>query len=320
MSKAKKPAVKPLHPRNPHRAAYDLNQLAVKVPALKAFIIASKRGGLTLDFAQPDAVKALNQALLHDVYKIKFWDIPQGALCPAVPGRADYIHYLADLLALDNQGIVPEGATIRGLDIGMGANCIYPLIGTQSYGWNFVGSDINPVSVNMAQQIVKANAPVRKKIDCRLQSQSQHIFTGIIQPTEFFHFTLCNPPFHASEAEAVNGTQRKLKNLSKTKAARVDKAVLNFAGQGAELWCQGGELAFVQRIVEESRLFKQQCLWFTCLVSKKSNLPAIHRAINKVSASAVEVVEMAQGQKQSRFIAWSFFSPEQRQQLFKSLT
>ena len=319
MSKANRTAnAKPLHPRNPHRSPYDLNKLAAQVPALKAYIKPSPRGGLTLDFAQPAAVKALNQALLHDVYKIKFWDIPDGALCPAVPGRADYLHYLADLLAADNQGQIPEGSRIRGLDIGTGASCIYPLIGAQTYAWQFVASDINPVSVEVAQQIVQANAPVRKSIQCRLQESAQHIFSGIIQPKEFFHFTLCNPPFHSSLEAALEGTQRKLKNLHKSKRVAADKTILNFAGQGAELWCQGGELTFVKRIVEESVLFKQQCLWFTCLVSKKSHLPALRQTLDHCGAHEVKVVEMAQGQKQSRFIAWSFFTKEQRQQILKT--
>lgn len=313
-----------LHSRNPHNATYDLQHLSAIAPELKPFLKESVKGGLTVDFSQPEAVKALNKALLQDVYGIEFWDIPEGALCPAVPGRADYIHYMADLLAEDNGGEVPEGGLIRGLDIGMGASCVYPIIGSQAYGWSFVGSDINPVSVAMVEQIVQFNAPIKKKIRCRLQKNEQQIFQGVINNKDLFHFTLCNPPFHASLEEATQGAQRKIRNLNRSAAKKGSKATqgtnestLNFAGQGAELWCKGGELAFIQNMIAESEEFKEQCLWFTCLVSKKDNLKALQKALRKTSACEVKVIDMAQGQKQSRFIAWSYLSPDERQEWYQ---
>jgi 23S rRNA (adenine1618-N6)-methyltransferase len=39
---------------------------------------------------------------------------------PPIPGRADYIHQIADLLATCNKKVVPTGADIRILDIGVG--------------------------------------------------------------------------------------------------------------------------------------------------------------------------------------------------------
>lgn len=316
MSNQRKPK---LHPRNPHNSPYDLEHLSAATPELKPFLTKTVKGDLTVDFSQPAAVKALNKALLQDVYGIEFWDIPEGALCPAVPGRADYIHYLADLLADDNGGEVPKGGLVRGLDIGMGASCVYPIIGSQAYGWSFVGSDINPVSVAMVEQIVQFNASIKKKIKCRLQKSEQQIFNGVINSNDLFHFTLCNPPFHASLEEATQGTQRKIKNLNRSaakKGSKVSQAsnetTLNFAGEGAELWCKGGELSFIQRMIAESEEFKEQCLWFTCLVSKKDNLKALQKALRKTSACEVKVIEMAQGQKQSRFLAWTYIPTEAR--------
>lgn len=314
-----------LHPRNPHNSSYNLEHLAATTPELKPYLTQTPKGDLTVDFGKPEAVKALNKALLNDVYGISFWDIPEGALCPAVPGRADYIHYLADLLAEDNGGEVPSGGLVSGLDIGMGASCVYPIIGSQAYGWSFVGSDINPVSVGMVEQIVQFNAPIKKKIKCRLLKNDQQIFKGVINSNDLFHFTLCNPPFHASLEEATKGTQRKIKNLNRSaerkgsvNAKSANDTTLNFAGQGAELWCKGGELAFIQRMIAESEEFKQQCLWFTCLVSKKDNLKALQKALRKTSACEVKVIEMAQGQKQSRFIAWSYLAKEERESWYKS--
>jgi 23S rRNA (adenine1618-N6)-methyltransferase len=53
-------------------------------------------------------------------------------------------------------------------------------------------------------------------------------------------------------------------------------------------------------------------LWFTTLVSKKDNLKSIYKTLNKVSAVAVKTFEMAQGQKNSRIVAWTFLSETQQ--------
>ena len=65
-------------------------------------------GDESVDFANPAAVKALNRALLRQDYGLDYWDIPAGYLCPPIPGRADYVHYLADLLAADRGGGAPR--------------------------------------------------------------------------------------------------------------------------------------------------------------------------------------------------------------------
>jgi 23S rRNA (adenine1618-N6)-methyltransferase len=57
----------------------------------------------------------------------------------------------------------------------------------------------------------------------------------------------------------------------------------------------------------------QQVLWFSTLVSKASNLPAIQTALKKAGALDTRVVEMGQGQKQSRFVAWTFQTQAQQQ-------
>src|SRR5690606_24715537 len=111
----------------------------------------------SIDFFNPQAVKALNKALLFYYYDIVYWDIPENYLCPPIPGRADYIHYIADLLADNNKGIVPTGSEIKCLDIGVGANCIYPIIGVKEYGWSFIGADIDALAIKSAKKIIASN-------------------------------------------------------------------------------------------------------------------------------------------------------------------
>lgn len=293
-----------LHPRNRHQAPYDFDALCQRTPELLPFVFVNEHGTRTLDFADPAAVKTLNRALLALHYGIKHWDLPPGYLCPPIPGRVDYLHRVADLLA-ESAGAVPTGKGVRVLDIGVGANCIYPLLGAREYGWRFVGSDIDPVSVKAATLLASSNG-LAGQIECRHQPNPRHIFRGILGPRERFALTLCNPPFHASLVEASKGTERKLRNLGKATGA----PVLNFGGQKAELWCEGGEVAFLAGMISQSKEFASQCLWFSSLVSKKENLPAARKALAQVGASQVRVLDMAQGNKVSRILAWSFLDAD----------
>jgi 23S rRNA (adenine1618-N6)-methyltransferase len=300
-----------LHPRNSHRAPYDFPRLIQSVPELKRFLQPHPLGGDTIDFADPAAVKTLNRALLKFHYDVAHWDIPRGYLCPPIPSRADYLHYVADLLADGVTANIPRGPTVTVFDIGVGANCVYPLIGVHEYGWRFVGTDVDPVSVDWANQLVATNPVLAGKIECRLQPATNAIFNNVVRPGETFTLSICNPPFHASPAEAAAGTLRKLKNLGGGKPA---KAVLNFGGQSNELWCHGGEGEFVRRMIVESAARPELCVWFTTLVSKRGSLPAIYRDLGKARAIDVRTLIMFAGQKQSRIVAWTFLPIVERQQ------
>ncbi|MCS3602331.1 23S rRNA (adenine1618-N6)-methyltransferase [Buttiauxella sp. BIGb0471] len=294
-----------LHPRNRHRNRYDFPALEQSSPALSAFLRPGPHGETTVDFADPQAVKALNQALLAHFYGVKHWDIPEGFLCPPVPGRADYIHHLADLLAEGNGGVVPSQASV--LDVGVGANCIYPLIGQHEYGWRFTGTDVDPEAMRSATAIIDANPGLSRLIRVRRQKNPAAILPGVIHKNEMFDATLCNPPFHDSAQAARSGSERKRVNLGQAK-----DGALNFGGREQELWCEGGEVAFVSQMAKESKEFGRQVQWFTSLVSRGENLPLIYRALQEAGVEKVVKKEMAQGQKQSRFIAWTFMNDAQR--------
>lgn len=103
-----------LHPRNPHQGRYDFPALTACLPELAAFVTITPRGEESIDFADPAAVKALNRALLAHFYGVRHWDIPPGYLCPPIPGRADYVHTAADLLALSAAGEIPRGPKVIG--------------------------------------------------------------------------------------------------------------------------------------------------------------------------------------------------------------
>lgn len=301
-----------LHPRNLHRNSYDFELLISCVPELKHYVFINSYGTPTINFSISKAVKLLNKALLECFYGVKNWDIPDQNLCPPIPGRADYIHYLADLLA-ENSKEIPKGISVKGLDIGTGANLVYPLIAHQSYGWEMLGTDINQKSLENAQKILDGNPDFSSHIQLKFQPDSNFIFKNILSPENRFTFSMCNPPFHDSEESAMKGNLRKTKNLKKSKTPKTN---LNFGGQQSELWCEGGELAFISKMIEESTLFSSQILWFTCLVSKQENLFKLTSLLNKVKAVEVKTIDMAQGQKISRILAWTFIPKEKKENWF----
>lgn len=300
-----------LHIRNKNRERYDLEALKVAVPELADHITINKYDAESVDFANPVAVKLLNKALLNHYYGIKNWEFPPENLVPPIPGRADYLHYMADLLGQSNFGDLPEGDTIKVLDIGVGASCIYPIIGVTEYGWNFIGSDIDAQSIESSTDIINSNPSLEGKVECRLQEDPKAFFTGILSNDEKIDFSMCNPPFHSSTEEAQKVSHRKVKNLSGKKSAKVE---LNFAGISNELICEGGEAKFIHNMITESQDFAKNCFWFTTLVSKQSTLKGIYKSLNEMEVAQVKTIPIGTGNKSSRIIAWSFLSKEEQKE------
>ena len=283
-----------LHARNRHKGNYDFDALCQALPELKRHLIKNPKGDWTIAFSDPLAVKLFNKALLALHYGVTNLDIPEGYLCPPIPGRADYIHRVADLLSQDCPAV--NHKAVRALDIGIGANCIYPIVGVTEYGWSYVGSDVDPVSVKQANLIASSNSLLKGKIAARLQKNTKAMFSGIIADDERFDVTTCNPPFHASLAEAQQGTERKIRNLrdnQRKRGAPVGKMTapqnsvnkLNFGGQKAELWCPGGEAEFIKNMAQESQHFAKQVLWFTTLISKSDNVRWMKNSFRKSARS-----------------------------------
>lgn len=291
-----------MHSKNLHNGSYQLDVLIESHPELATYVFVNDHGTQTIDFSSNKAVLHLNKALLKHHYQVSDWNIPPHYLCPPIPGRADYIHYIADLLA-ENES--PK--TIRGLDIGMGANCIYPILGAQIYHWDMVGADINESAVKSAKNNIKPSDKLKKHIEIRQQYNNANIFEGIISEKEYFDFTMCNPPFHSSIEDASKGTLKKLRNLDKDDQPYRTKneIILNFGGQANELWCNGGEALFIKRMIKQSVAYKSQVGWFTTLVSKKENLAKIYKQLDKLKVTR-KTISMTQGNKKSRFVAWKF--------------
>lgn len=298
-----------LHSNNKFRNGYNFDELITVLPNLKECVFKNKYGNDSIDFFDRKSVQCLNQALLLKYYGIKDWTIPEDYLCPPIPGRLDYILYASDLLAERNFKKVPKGNKIHCLDIGMGASCIYPILGNKEFQWSFVGTDIDKASLENAHKIIHANPSLSEQIVLRHQENINNILYGVIKESELFDLVVCNPPFHKSLQEAKQANLRKTSNL---KGKKVNKPTLNFGGQSNELWYNGGELSFITKMIDQSRAFAKSCLWFTSLVSKESNLKLLIRTMDKFKVPEVKIVPMGQGNKKSRFIAWTFLNDKQQ--------
>ncbi|MBK7094414.1 MAG: 23S rRNA (adenine(1618)-N(6))-methyltransferase RlmF [Saprospiraceae bacterium] len=312
--KKEHPKEKPgLHPRNKHRERYNFRELIGSCPELAQFVRFNDYNDESVDFSNAEAVKILNKALLIHYYGIEHWDIPSGYLCPPVPGRADYIHNIADLLGSCNNGTIPS--RIRCLDIGVGANCIYPIIGNREYGWSFVGSEIDQAALKSASEIIEKNSHLKGNVELRLQSDPNDIFHGIVHSYEYFDLTICNPPFHASFEEAQSVALRKLSNLNNKK---ITKPALNFGGQNSELCYPGGEEKFVQKMISQSKNISSSCFWFSTLISRQSHLKSVYAALKNANAVEMKTIPMSHGNKTTRIVAWTYLSQGQRRKWIDS--
>ena len=297
-----------MHKNSLHTNSYDFELLTKNHEALKSHVFVNDYQNQTIDFSNPEAVKALNTALLYTHYDVKFWEFPDENLCPPIPSRADYMHHLADLLRRSHLE-----TDVKVLDIGVGASCIYPLLGNSIYNWSFVGSDIDEKSLQIAQKIIDKNN-LENVIELRHQRDYQHILKGILDPSDKFTASVCNPPFFKSQADALDATKTKLKGLGK----KSDKVIRNFSGTPKELCYAGGEKAFLHNYLYESSQFPKQCYWFTSLVSNVSHVRSMEASLKKLGATEFRVLDMIQGNKVSRVVTWSFLTEKEQNDWIKN--
>ena len=292
-----------MHPKNPYYERYDLKRLAKHYSTLQEYIVLNTSGEETIDFSSSSAVYELNKAMLLADFKLADYNLPTGYLIPPIPGRLDYLLHIRDFLS-EKLSIVVD-SELRGLDIGTGANGIYCVLGAQHFNWTMVGTESDAKATEIAIANMQHTKGLQDKVEIRHQENKSFLFKNIMQSNEQFDFTVCNPPFHSSREEALKSSLRKLNNLAG--ATHNNDASLNFEGQANELWCNGGEALFIKRLIKESILFKDQVKVFTSLVAKTDNLVKIEKQLKKAKAN-YQIINMAHGNKKSRFVLWWFGS------------
>jgi len=291
-----------VHKNNKHQGDYDFNKLSKVHEPLAEHVYIGKSGKQTIDFSKQMAVKVFNTALLKYHYEIEYWQFPHKHLCPAIPGRAEYIHLVYDLLK--SSGIDKDA---KLLDIGTGATCIYPLLGSREYNWNFIASETDKNAFENSAKIIKMNN-LGKQIELRFQSNWESILKGIIKADDKISATICNPPFYKNQSDADKENRSKLTGLGHNSQT----ADRNFSGTQKELIYPGGEKAFLHNYLYQSSLFKTNCFWFTSLVSKKKLVESMRSSLKKLGAKEIKTISMQLGNKTSRVVAWTFLSLEEQ--------
>lgn len=291
-----------MHKNNRHKGDYDFNKLSKVHQPLAEYVHMGKSGKQTIDFSQQMAVKVLNTALLKHHYNIDYWQFPHRHLCPPIPGRVEYIHLINDLLKSSE-----IDQNLKLLDLGTGATCIYPLLGSKVYNWDFIASEIDKNAFENSAKIVKMNS-LENKIELRFQSNWESILKGIVKKNDKISATICNPPFYKNQSDADKENKSKLSGLGK----KSQIAERNFSGTEKELIYPGGEKAFLHNYLYQSSLFKTNCYWFTSLVSKGELLKSMKSSLKKLGVMEVKTMSMQLGNKTSRIIAWTFLSLDER--------
>ncbi|MGV6944160.1 23S rRNA (adenine(1618)-N(6))-methyltransferase RlmF [Sphingobacterium kyonggiense] len=286
---------KNLHPRNKFNQDYDFMALTKRVTELKKYLQKLPDERLSLDFRDPEAVFLLNKALLASGYDIKGWEILENSLCPSIPGRLNYIHYLAELF----KG--RPGKPIRVMDVGTGSSIIYPLLGAKEYDWHFVATETHKPSIQQAKNILHKNPEFRQTIEIREQKNPEHILKGVIHPGEYFDAIMCNPPFYKSKEDYHNVV---VKKNSKLHQEAEDSLASNFKGLPNELWFPGGEQKFITQMIYESMDLKDQIGVCSSLVSNKETIRPLKAILEYHKIQDIQVTMMHQGKKISRILSW----------------
>uniref|UniRef100_A0A6B2L5D9 U6 small nuclear RNA (adenine-(43)-N(6))-methyltransferase n=1 Tax=Arcella intermedia TaxID=1963864 RepID=A0A6B2L5D9_9EUKA len=262
----------------------NFEEIALKHPPLQPHLIRSK-GTTTIDWKNEDSQRELTKALLSVHFNVKI-ELSPTNLCPTVTSRSNYIYWINDLL---NGSPSPspggdEKKKVIGIDIGTGASCIYPLLGASIYGWDFLGTDIDPASLEYAIKNVALN-DWNDKIQTRLVQEGS-ILLNNLKDNESFDFCMCNPPFFDSLEQKVDNPKT------------VCEATLN------ELVTVGGELAFISQIIQESLVLKSQVRWYSSMIGRKKNVKKLLNLLKKHKVTNIRSTTFYQGLTTRWAIAW----------------
>jgi 23S rRNA (adenine1618-N6)-methyltransferase len=271
----------------------DFVKLAEKYPTFKKHLKRLDDGRVTLDWKSNDALKELCRVLLLNDFGIKYWDTPDGYLVPTITSRSNYIHWIHDILEAEEAEKAEKAEevnaqTVHGLDIGTGANCIYPILGSSIYNWKFKASDINEKAVDVAKTIVKKNK-LDNDITIVLQDNPDDIFYNVIQVGEKYDFTMCNPPYFSDDEVKHNNPN----------------TICEFNEK--EVYCKGGEYGFITRMIDESVSYRNDVKWFTTLVGRKINLEILYDMLKENNlVDRVIKTTFYQGKMIRWGLAWTF--------------
>lgn len=282
---------KSMHPRNRYKdKPPDFAYLASKYPDFQQHVQTSLVGRPVVNFKEPEAVRALTCTLLKEDFGLTI-EIPLERLIPTVPLRLNYIHWVEDLTDGQKQ-------LRRGIDIGTGASCIYPLLGATMNGWYFLATEVDDICFDYAKKNVEQNN-MSELIKVVKVPQKTLLMDALKEETEIvYDFCMCNPPFFANQMEA--------KGVNSRNSRRPPPSSVNTGGV-TEIMAEGGELEFVKRIIHDSLQLKKRLRWYSCMLGKKCSLAPLKEELRKQGVPKVTYTEFCQGRTMRWALAWSFY-------------
>ncbi|KAK6525641.1 hypothetical protein TWF281_010695 [Arthrobotrys megalospora] len=282
-----------MHPKNVYKTGVSFAQLAKEYPGLAKCL----KGTSSIDFHDPESIRQLAKALLKKEFKLEV-DLPEDRLCPGVPNRLNYILWLNDLLVdTHEERSSPGPLQVTGIDIGTGASAIYPLLGCAQFStWHFLATEIDAKSLASAATNISQNSLEDRITLLDVSSSSKILPEEITSHPQAIDFTMCNPPFYTSINDMLSS--------AKTKAVPPLSAC---TGSTTEMVTDGGEVAFVNRMVEESLKLREKVRWYTSMLGKRSSVEKVVEKLKESGVGNYVVGEFVQGAKTKRWaVGWSF--------------
>jgi len=286
-----------MHPRNPYKQKKpDFKALAVKYDFFRQFVSTTLSGKCVLDFKRPEALKALLKVLLREDFDIDI-DIPVDRLIPTLPLRINYLLWIEDLLKLFFPNVAPE--KFLGIDVGAGASCIYAILGSKFFGWNFISLEVDDVSLSFASSNVEANDLASRVRLNRVSPEERFhdVLTRVLKPEDAdrIPFLVCNPPFFADDCEMREGTTRKEERpqpWSVSSASSVESVTV------------GGEVGFVRRLIESSLLIRSRVGIYTTMLGKQSSISPLKIFLRSHHINQIGSYEFCQGRTMRWGLCW----------------
>ena len=270
----------------------DFSLLIKKFPELTKYtLLKNEDGEYSFNWSDNKLSLLITKCILDFYFKIKYYSIPNNFLIPPVPSRLNYINLIKTLLISFNILTSKEENEIIGIDIGTGANLIYPLLGYSLYKWKFICSEINNEAFENSIKIIKENK-LEEYIKLIKQKYKNYIFVGIINREKKYTFSICNPPYYDYEDE--------IKKEDKNKNCEY-----NFD----EIYYKNGEVGFFNKYFQESLCYSKNIFLFTYLIGKKSNAEKIYDQISEdKNIKYCDMKKIKTGNNIRYIIFWTFFN------------
>lgn len=300
-----------------------------------AFAACLKKNG-QLDFTDPESVRQLTLALAKINHALDL-QLPTDRLCPPVPNRFGYILFIQRLLdaspALSFGEYLQPGPEsereergVLGIDVGTGASAIYPLLALRQHSsWRMLATELDPTSLRYARENVKRNGLERR---CRVL-EAEGGFEPVASPPRNtdatnsgggrlkgpnllplkslqemaireVDFIMTNPPFYTSPTALLSSARAK--NRPPNSAC---------TGTETEMVCEGGEVAWVERLIVESKFLHAQgrvsVRWTTSMLGHLASVALVVGVLKREGCGDYVITEFVQGSKTRRWgLGWSW--------------